>query len=66
MGDKHNFVHLEPAQKRDELPEYDQAMLCPKCGGETETGFGMAGGGYGIYSFCEACGNVVSKSETPE
>jgi hypothetical protein len=30
---------------------------CPKCGAETEKGFGLAGGGYGVYAYCvtEGC-----------
>lgn len=58
-------VHIDPSHKRDNLPEYSQDK-CPKCGGPVETGFGLAGGGYGIYSFCNACGEIVSKSEVQE
>lgn len=35
---------------------------CPHCGGETKTAFGLAGGGYGPYTYCETCELVVSKS----
>jgi hypothetical protein len=35
---------------------------CPECGQRTEDGFGLAGGGYGPYSYCEVHG-VVAKSQ---
>jgi hypothetical protein len=59
-------IHIDAAEKRPELPEYDQLESCPKCGGEPETGFGLAGGGFGIYSYCPTCGVIISKSETHE
>lgn len=57
-------IHVDSSHKRQDLPEYQQNMPCPHCGKPTETGFGMAGGGMGIYSYCEPCGKIVSKSET--
>lgn len=59
-------IFVDADRKRPGLPEYDQTGRCPKCGGETETGFGLAGGGYGVYAYCSPCGIVTSKSETPE
>lgn len=29
-----------------------------------ETGFGLAGGGYGVYMFCVDCGFITSKTQT--
>lgn len=41
-----------------------QADRCPKClSTNLEMGFGLAGGGYGPYSFCSTCGIVVNKSQ---
>ena len=54
---------LDEAHKRDDLPEFDPTAPCPTCGGTTQVGFGMAGGGYGAYTFCERCEFVTSKSE---
>jgi hypothetical protein len=59
-------IFLDADKKRAGLPEFDQDGRCPKCGGETEMGFGLAGGGYGVYAYCSPCGIVTSKSETPE
>ncbi len=39
---------------------------CPKCNGSIEIGFGLAGGGYGVYEYCEACGAVVTKDVEPD
>lgn len=39
---------------------------CPKClGTNLEMGYGLAGGGYGPYSYCTSCGTVVNKSQDP-
>ncbi len=44
------------------LPGYDRwkttdplPSRCPECGKNTRPGFGLAGGGYGEYVYCE-CG----------
>ena len=66
MSDDKIHAHIDAAKKRAELPEYSQDAPCPTCGGVTETGFGLAGGGFGIYCFCQKCGVVTSKSETPD
>lgn len=34
---------------------------CPKCSTPTVMGFGLAGGGYGAYSYCPKCEAVVQK-----
>lgn len=42
------------------------ADRCPKClTTNLEMGFGLAGGGYGPYSYCPTCGIVVNKSQDP-
>lgn len=43
-----------------------QGDRCPKClGTDLEMGFGLAGGGYGPYSYCPRCEIVVNKSQDP-
>jgi hypothetical protein len=64
--EKKMIVHIDPLAIDPELPPYDQEAGCPHCGGATETGFGMAGGGYGLYTFCPWCERVVSKSAESE
>lgn len=42
---------------------------CPDCGVDLETGFGLAGGGYGPYLYCpsETCGKYFEKfQEMPD
>lgn len=47
-------VHLVPSDR------------CPKClSTNLEMGFGLAGGGYGLYSYCPTYGIVVNKSQDP-
>lgn len=41
---------------------FAEGERCPHCGGETQVGFGLAGGGYGPYMFCDTCEVVTSKS----
>jgi hypothetical protein len=31
-------------------------MFCPKCGKEMACGYGLAGGGMGVYFYCETVG----------
>lgn len=38
---------------------------CQYCGGETEIGYGLAGGGIGAYAYCTACGKITEKWEDP-
>jgi len=59
-------IHIDPAEIRNGIPEYVQDMPCPTCNKPATDGFGLAGGGFGIYNFCENCGVVVSKSAVEE
>jgi len=52
---------IDMSEKRDGLPEFDPDLKCA-CGGETMPGQGLAGGGFGSYTICIECGNVVSKT----
>lgn len=58
-------VHISRAHKREELPDLGKAGKCARadCPDEFESGFGMAGGGFGIYEFCSVCQRIVSKTE---
>ncbi|WP_336491693.1 hypothetical protein [Methylobacterium nigriterrae] len=49
----------------DKHDDADRMIIpCPLCGAETEMGFGLAGGGCGVYLYCEACDEVVSVART--
>ena len=56
-----------------DVPEYDETLVCenPECKhieAQAITGlYGIAGGGgAGVYSVCEHCGAVLSKTVDPE
>lgn len=37
---------------------------CPRHPGvEPEVGFGLAGGGYGAYTYCPTCGQILDKTQ---
>jgi hypothetical protein len=55
-------IFVDSTEKAKHLPEYRQDLPCPTCGEMPETGYGLAGGGMGIYSYCLKCGVLVSKS----
>jgi hypothetical protein len=55
--EKKPIFHIDLAateeQKQSNAPLLD---ICPHCGTPTENGFGLAGGGYGVYVFCPKAG----------
>jgi len=58
--------HVLRSHKRPEIPDNSaDTGKCPNCAGETESGFGCAGGGYGEYTYCEKCGIIVTKTDEP-
>lgn len=54
----------------DERPLIDPHSLtsCPKCGSAVEHGYGLAGGGYGSYAWCDAgeCDFFLKAQECPK
>jgi hypothetical protein len=52
-----DYVKQDPA-----IPE-DGPDVCPKCSGRLKVGYGMAGGGMGVYSYCPEHG-ILSKVQT--
>lgn len=59
-------VFTDDLKKRPDLPECGATEgHCPSCGTELKTGFGLAGGGYGVYEYCdnETCNDIITKSE---
>jgi hypothetical protein len=48
-----------PEQTTDSLPD-----KCPECGEPTVLGFGLTGGGYGVYVYCD-CG-FFAKVQEPD
>ena len=57
-------IHIDAAEKRSDLPD----GKCPTCGEPLETGFGLAGGGYGVCEYCasDGCNKIVTKTNVNE
>lgn len=53
-------VHIDSNEQRKDLPDYCPDV-CPDCGTEAEQGFGMAGGGMGVYTYCPKCEKMLGK-----
>lgn len=49
----------------EQKPSRDDGK-CQYCGGETDMGYGLAGGGIGAYTFCTACGKITEKWQDSE
>lgn len=47
---------------RTEFQPQEHAPDCP-ADKESEMGFGLAGGGYGAYTYCPDCGAILWKSQ---
>lgn len=55
-------IHIDSSKQDSSIPEVGPDQ-CPKCKVLYEVGFGMAGGGYGAYTFCPQCGDMLSKTQ---
>lgn len=59
-------IHIDASEKREGLPDVGNAIACQRSNcpaPKFEMGFGLAGGGFGPYEFCDVCGEIVSKTE---
>lgn len=65
MADDKISIHIDANEQRGDLPDFTEDR-CPKCRGPVHVGFGLAGGGYGVYSYCDVCESVVSKTQVEE
>jgi hypothetical protein len=51
--------------RADELPEYNEAVMCPMCEEQSDVlteMYGIIGGGAGPYTMCSICGLIITKS----
>ena len=46
--------------------EQKRTGKCPECNVEEEIGFGLAGGGYGLYGYCPNCHRILWKDQEDE
>jgi hypothetical protein len=58
-------IHIDPAEQDPDVPKPGEYAPCknPDCNPDKywTPGYGMAGGGMGIYTFCDLCERVVDK-----
>lgn len=66
MTDDKPHIHIDKTEVRKDLIGFDKDGNCGRCHGQLDAGFGFAGGGFGPYYYCPACGEVVSKTEVPD
>jgi hypothetical protein len=62
-------IHIDYYTKNPALPNCGATDgKCQSCGSDLKSGFGLAGGGYGVYEYCDSadCNKVVTKTETTE
>lgn len=49
------------------LPGFNEFIKCPEHPTALpEVGFGLAGGGYGVYTVCPECARILSKTLEPD
>lgn len=59
-------VLIDSAKQREDIPDFDESIKCTEHpDAKIEVGFGLAGGGYGSYTFCTGCGRILSKDQEP-
>lgn len=67
--DAPRVLHRRPDTYCDhQVPIPPPGPPCPRCSQPTVQGFGLAGGGYGAYEYCETpdCGYFSKTQEFPE
>lgn len=64
--DKQIHVHIDSSEVRKDLIGFDAEGNCARCHGQLESGFGLAGGGFGVYYYCTTCNEVVDKTQVDE
>lgn len=55
-------IMIDSAESK--LPPMDETIKCPEHPlAAPEIGFGLAGGGYGVYTVCPICARILSKTQ---
>jgi hypothetical protein len=63
MTDEKPFTVLIDSAEQT-VPEMDQSIRCPDHPDlEPKMQYGLAGGGIGMYTYCDECGKILSKSQ---
>jgi len=64
--DSEQIIHIDASKIREGLPPVDDNPACVDCGSKLHYGIGLAGGGFGMYAFCEKCNEIKQKTEMEE
>jgi hypothetical protein len=60
-------IHVDTSEQREDIPGFNEAVSCPEHPWiRPEVGYGLAGGGFGVYTTCPVCYRILSKSQDPE
>lgn len=54
-------VHVHLDYSKDQTPQVERCPKHPEV--VPEMGYGLAGGGIGVYSYCPVCGSVLNKTQ---
>lgn len=63
MTEQTLFIDL--AEQRKDVLDH-QVENCPTCNTHLETSFGLAGGGMGVYGYCDKCERVIWKCQVED
>ena len=64
MSDEKITIHIHSAEQDPDIPQIDRCPDHPNL--QPEMGYGMAGGGMGVYLYCGECGQMLSKTQDHE
>lgn len=57
-------VIVDSIEQRPDIPELDERIRCPDHPkARVESHYGLAGGGIGVYTYCEICCRILSKTQ---
>lgn len=60
------FVHIATTEVNEGIPPITDQTTCDKCTRDLMCGYGLAGGGFGPYLYCEEHGIVAKDNEDLE
>lgn len=65
--DNSGILVLSALHKPQGMSEHDPAVRCADHPDAAPAdGFGLGGGGFGVYTYCPTCGYVLTKTEIEE
>jgi hypothetical protein len=65
VADDKIVLFIDSATQDPSIPEHSSGR-CPEHDVEPEIGYGLEGGGCGVYEYCPVCGRMLSKTQDEE